>query len=172
MKILKITFLFGSKMKKCNKCQEIKNIEDFHKKKSNNDGLDTYCKVCANSIIRERRKENSNSSTFKYEKTLKGKLVRTYRNMTSRVNGILKSKIHLYLGLDILDKHIFYEWSLNNEEYNTLFNNWVVSGYKIKLSPSIDRKDASMGYTLDNIRWVTFEYNSLNTRTRKNQYST
>lgn len=159
-------------MKNCNKCKEDKELEDFHRKESNNDGLDTYCKVCANAIVRERRKKNENSSTLKYEKTLKGKLVRTYRNMLSRVKGVLKKKSHLYFGLEILDKEAFYQWSLNDADYNQLFTTWVESDYKLKLSPSIDRKDPSKGYVLDNMRWVTFEFNSLNTSCRKNQHST
>lgn len=158
-------------MKSCSDCGVEKPLGEFHKKVSNNDGLDYNCKLCANRKIRERRHNKNNLDIKVYEKTIKGKLVRTYRNMTSRVKGILKNKRHLYLGLDILEKEIFYEWSLNNVDYNRLFNDWVLSGYEIKLSPSIDRKDASKGYLLDNIRWVTFEFNSLNTRTRKNQYS-
>lgn len=157
-------------MKTCNKCNLNKEFEDFHKKKSTKDGLDTYCKVCANSIIRERRSKNNNSSTLKYEKTRKGKLVRTYRNMTSRVKGILKSKNHLYLGLEILDKEIFYEWSLANDDYNKLFDDWVASNYDLKLSPSIDRRDSSKGYVLDNMRWVTFKFNSANTKQHINTY--
>jgi len=146
-------------MKFCSTCNEEKRLEDFHKKSSNSDGLEYDCKICANKKIRDRRKRTNNSATKVYEKTLKGKLIRTYRNMLSRVKGILKNKEHLYKGLEILDKEDFYKWSLDNKEYEILFNQWVSSGYDLKLSPSIDRKDASKGYTLDNIRWVTFSEN-------------
>ena len=158
-------------MKTCSTCNLQKSAEDFHKKSSILDGLEYDCKNCANRKIRDRRKLENNSTTKKYEKTLKGKLVRTYRNMLSRVKGILKNKRHLYEGLEILDKELFYEWSLNNKEYLNLFNVWVESGYSVKFSPSIDRKDHTKGYSIDNIRWVTFEFNSLNTSCRKNQYS-
>jgi len=41
---------------------------------------------------REYRKANGNASTKKYERTKKGKLMRTYRNMESRAKGIVKGK--------------------------------------------------------------------------------
>lgn len=146
-------------MKTCSTCKTPKVLEDFHKKSSNIDGLDYDCKICANKKVRNRRFNKENSDTKKYERTKKGKLVRTYRNMLSRVKGILKNKAHLYEGLEILDKEVFYKWSLNDKEYNKIFNDWVDSDYNLKLSPSIDRKETNKGYTLDNIRWITFSEN-------------
>ena len=144
----------------CTYCNVPKPLVDFHKKKSTIDGYDYYCKTCQNSILRERRKNNGDSITKKYEKTLKGKLVRTYRNMLSRVKGIVKSKSHLYEGLEILDKETFYCWSLADPDYNKIFNAWVDSNYQHRLSPSIDRRYPDKGYTLDNIRWLTHSENS------------
>lgn len=109
---------------------------------------------------KDYRLKNGNIHTKVYEKTRKGKLVRTYRNMLSRVLGIQKKKEHLYGGLAVLDKELFYEWSLRNSDFNTLFDAWVKSGYDRKLSPSIDRKDTSVGYTLENIQWITHSENS------------
>ena len=40
-----------------------------------------------------------------------------------------------------------------------LDNNWVNSGYKRDMKPSIDRLDNSRGYSFDNIRLVTFREN-------------
>tara|TARA_R110000868_G_scaffold322401_1_gene583335 strand:- start:30 stop:425 length:396 start_codon:yes stop_codon:yes gene_type:complete len=108
---------------------------------------------------RERRVKNNNSTTKKYEKTNKGFLVRTYRNMLSRVNGVTKNKNHLYLGLDILDKETFYEWSINNEDFIMLFIIWSRLNYNRRYTPSIDRIDSKKGYTLDNIQWITFSEN-------------
>lgn len=146
-------------MKICSTCNKDKKLEDFHKKSSNLDGLDYDCKLCANKKVRDRRKTTNNTTTKKYERTKKGKLVRTYRNMLSRVKGILKNKSHLYEGLPILDKESFYEWSLSNEDYNRIFDNWVDKNYDLKFSPSIDRKNTDKGYILDNIRWITFSEN-------------
>lgn len=113
-------------------------------------------------LARQRgmRKATGNAYTKKYERTKGGKLMRTYRNMYTRVSGILKTKAHLYEGLGILSKEEFYDWSLSDEAFNALFDDWVSSGYDMKLSPSIDRKDASIGYEVGNIRWLTHSENS------------
>jgi len=109
---------------------------------------------------RNRRKDNNNAYTKKYERTKKGKLVRTYRNMESRVKGITQKGKHLYSGLQILPRQDFYDWSLADSVFNSIYESWVASGYDRKMSPSIDRVDTSKGYTIDNIRWVTHSKNS------------
>lgn len=115
-----------------------------------------------NRLQRERRSRNNNKNTKKYEKTKKGFLMRCYRNMKSRVTGVQKKKKHLYLGKALLDKEIFYDWSLKNESFNNLFSEWELSGYDRKTCPSIDRINSSLGYELDNIRWITHSENSRN----------
>lgn len=109
---------------------------------------------------REYRKRNNNSCTKAYEKSKSGKIMRTYRNMKSRVEGVLKKKAHLYGGLPLIDKSSFYEWSLSDEDFNRLFKEWEGSGHELKLSPSIDRIKTELGYEMGNIRWVTFSENS------------
>lgn len=116
---------------------------------------------------RERRKLNNNATTKKYEKTKKGFLMRLYRNMKSRVEGVQKLKYHLYKGKDILSKEEFYTWSLNNPDFHRLFENYENSGYERKLAPSPDRIDANKGYTIDNIQWVTMSENSARTSNNK-----
>lgn len=109
---------------------------------------------------RERRQLTNNANTKKYEKTKKGKLMRMYRNMQSRVNGVQKLKAHLYAGKDILDRHEFYEWALASDKFHKLFDAWEKSGYDRKLSPSVDRIDSSRGYEIGNMEWVTHSENS------------
>lgn len=109
---------------------------------------------------REKRLQNGNLYTKRYEKTPKGFLMRTYRNMKSRVLGIQSKKAHLYLGKDLLEKDDFYSWSLKDSAFNALFTDWENSGYDRKITPSIDRIDSSLGYTMDNIRWITHSDNS------------
>ena len=111
---------------------------------------------------RERRAATGNASTKKYERTKKGKLMRTYRNMQSRVTGILKKKRHLYEGLPILSRSEFYMWANNSNEFHRLFDGWVASGYQCGESPSVDRIDATKGYVLGNMRWLTHRENSRN----------
>jgi len=119
-----------------------------------------------NAWQREYRQKNGDIHTRRYEKTKKGKLMRTYRNMESRAKGIVKKKAHLYEGLEVLPRETFYEWSMSNPGFNNLYEAWVLSGYDKKLSPSIDRKDSNKGYTLENLQWLTHSENSGKTSRR------
>lgn len=129
--------------------------------KNNIHGGKRFCKPI---ILSQKTKSNGYKEVSLYFETQKGKLVRTYRNMKSRVEGILKKKSHLYEGLPILNKEVFYDWALSNKEYNMLFEEWEKSNYNLKLSPSIDRIDPLKGYTLCNMRWVSFQENCSNIR--------
>jgi len=120
---------------------------------------------------KQKRKENGNSWTKKYEKTRKGFLVRTYRNMKSRVEGVQKKKAHLYKGLPLLDKESFYNWALNDSEFISLFIKWEISDYDRKLTPSIDRIEPIKGYVMDNIQWLTHSENSGKTSRNSTQYN-
>ena len=53
------------------------------------------------------------------------------------------------------------DWSLNNEKFNKIYNEWVNSGYKKELLPSIDRLDDYIGYSFDNIQVITWKENIL-----------
>lgn len=94
-----------------------------------------------------------------YDKSFNGYILRAYGHMKQRVNG--KSKPHIYKGLPLLDKAEFIAWASKNSVYKKLHAYWVETGYKRKYSPSIDRKDSTKGYTLDNIQWVTQSVNSI-----------
>lgn len=148
--------------KKCNRCLMIKPLIKFNKHPSTADRRQNQCRDCRNEIQVEYRKERGgNIKTIVYEKTKKGFLVRCYRNMLSRTNGVQKKKYHLYKGLSLLDKDHFYTWSLLNQDFHTLFTNWERNNYDRKLTPSIDRIDSKKGYEFGNIRWITFSENSL-----------
>lgn len=109
---------------------------------------------------RVRRKLSGNANTHKYEKTINGFLMRCYRNMKSRVTGIQKLKSHLYKNLSILNKEQFYDWSKNDTCFNKLYLNWKLENYNKKMCPSIDRINTSIGYELNNMRWITHSENS------------
>ena len=109
---------------------------------------------------RIRRKNNNYSSSKTYEKTPKGFLMRVYRNMKSRVEGIQKLKSHLYIGKVILTKEEFYNWSTNCIEFYSLFENYKNSNFDRKLAPSVDRIDSNKGYEINNMEWITMSENS------------
>lgn len=107
---------------------------------------------------RKRREVTGNIETKRYEKTPKGYLMRSYRNMQSRVEGIQKNGS--WTGQELLARADFYEWGLNSPDFQRLFEAYEESGYDRKLAPSPDRIDPSRGYTLDNMRWLTHSENS------------
>jgi hypothetical protein len=109
---------------------------------------------------RNRRSATGNAATKKYEKTRKGKLMRTYRNMLSRITAVQSHKKHLYEGKELLDKTEFHKWAINHPEYNRLYDEWVASDYDRKLSPSVDRINPDKGYELENMQWLTHSENS------------
>lgn len=106
------------------------------------------------------RKNNKNISTKIYEKTERGFIMRLYRNMKSRIEGVQKGKFHLYSGKELLDKHTFYKWAINNEKFIKLFRSYKESGFPMRLAPSVDRKNSSIGYVLENMEFVTHSENS------------
>lgn len=109
---------------------------------------------------RARRRENGNALTHRYEKTKNGFLMRLYRNMKSRIDGVQAAKYHLYEGKPLLEKETFYAWARSQGEFHKLFEAWEQSGYDRKLTPSVDRIDSSEGYLLWNMEWVTHSENS------------
>ncbi len=86
--------------------------------------------------------------------------MRLYRNMQSRVTGVQQIKHHLYKDKTLLSKQSFYEWSLGNPVFHSLFDEWEKSTYLRRLTPSVDRVDPTKGYDIENMRWVTFSENS------------
>lgn len=142
-------------VKQCSSCGEDKPRSNFPKAKHGR-----ICQHCKNAKQKEYRKQNGDVHTKSYEKTPKGYLMRTYRNMLSRTAGIQSKKAHLYEGLDLLSKEDFYDWAESENSFLTLFSDYKESGWEMKLAPSIDRIDSTKGYILDNMRWLTHSENS------------
>jgi len=65
-----------------------------------------------------------------------------------------------YYGLNKCTKSEFLNKFLTDSEFLRLYKNWQISGYKRRHSPSIDRINNSLGYTLDNIRFILHTENS------------
>jgi hypothetical protein len=146
--------------KTCISCGDEYVITEFAPQKETKDGYGNQCRLCRNARQRQKRKEQGNESTHKYEKTPKGFLMREYRNMESRVTGVQKQKAHLYLGKFLLEREDFYQWANNQLEFHILFKAWEESGYNRKKTPTVDRVDSDKGYELGNMEWVNHSENS------------
>ena len=119
-----------------------------------------YTREEQNANQREYRRANGNACTNKYEHTKHGKLMRNYRNMKSRIDGVQWMKAHLYAGKSLLPKDEFYKWAMESNDFHRLYSEWVESEYSQKLAPSVDRVDSKRGYELGNMQWVTHSENS------------
>jgi len=144
----------------CSKCQEEKDNTNYYKHSR-------ICKDCRKEYQKLKRSIIDNLYTKRYEKTKKGFLVRMYRNMTSRINGIQTKNYHLYQNKEILGKEEFYNWALNNNKFHELFNQWEANYYSRKITPSIDRIDANFGYIIGNIQFLTLSENCSKTSRKK-----
>lgn len=130
-------------MKKCLKC---------HKK--------VHAKGLCSPHYSKRRRELNPNRDWEYEKTFSGYLMRIFRNMLSRIEGVQKMKYHLYKGKSLLPKKDFYAWAKNHPIYKGLYASYVAHNYDQKLAPSVDRINPDRGYELDNMEWVTHSENS------------
>lgn len=147
-------------MKECKVCNQLKDLLEFVKHKECKDGHTNCCKKCKLELQKISRQKNNNKYTKIYEKTVTGFLMRTYRNMQSRINGIQYKKHHLYAGKSILSKVDFYNWAVLNNEFKNLFEVWEKNNYENRLTPSVDRLDEKLGYSIDNMQWITHSENS------------
>ena len=147
--------------KVCKKCLQERLITDFWINVQKKGGRSHQCADCLSEVRRFHwHHGNAKASIHKYEKTKKGFLMRLYRNMKSRVEGVQWQKAHLYKGMVLIDKETFYLWAINSNEFHGLFKIYEDSGHSRKLAPSVDRIDSSIGYEIDNMEWVTMSENS------------
>lgn len=77
--------------------------------------------------------------------------------MLRRVKGKDKHCKISTVGVPILNRKEFYEWSLGQQHFHDLHKNWVDSNYSKALTPSLIRIDLEKGYVLGNIKWVRLE---------------
>jgi len=88
-------------------------------------------------------------------RSLKGKVVNMYR---SAVNRCKKDKY--YIDRSVSFTICEFKDFVKTTNYKEIHGAWVKSGYKMKLSPSIDRIDNARGYDLDNIQIITVSENA------------
>lgn len=108
---------------------------------------------------RETIREKTARYNRNYKRTKEGRVISCYAAMKNRVEGKTNRAIY-YKGLDICDRSDFIRWSLADPTFNRLFEEWETEGFSRRLVPSIDRRDTFMGYTLDNLQWLTLSNNA------------
>lgn len=138
--------------RQCTRCWQSKSLELFVKNKNQPGGHEQWCKACRNLYLRDYNRS--------YTRSRFGLMMRAYRNMKSRVDGVQWRKAHLYAGKAILPKAEFYKFTEHDPAYMSLFAAWEQAGYARSLTPSVDRIDSCGGYTVGNIRWITHGENS------------
>ena len=127
-------------MKKCSKCKIEKDISNFYKNKSKEDGLKAYCIPCV--------KEN----VVNFNKTKRGVVFVIYSQQKP-------SSLRRNHPLPKYSFNELYEWCICQDIFHELYTKWVKGGYCKYLKPSIDRLDDYKGYSFDNIQLMTWGEN-------------
>lgn len=59
-----------------------------------------------------------------------------------------------------IERDAFVKWSLDNDNFVRLHKEYVTTGFKRGLAPSIDRLDSNKDYCIANLQWITASQNS------------
>lgn len=95
-----------------------------------------------------------NQSRLKYTRSIIGLINVSYHTM-------VRNSLSRNLPAPEMTKKQFSEWILKHEDFPSLYENWKKSDFDKWKRPSIDRLDNSKGYSLLNIRLVTWRENYL-----------
>lgn len=123
-------------MKKCNKCEKIKNTSEFYSDKRNKDKLQGICKDCFN-------KRQTNLCRTKI-----GLINRIYSHQRENC----RKRNHKYPEYSLKELR---EWCLSKKEYHLQFEIWKINNYDFKFAPSIDRLNDYKSYSFSNIRIIS-----------------
>lgn len=126
--------------KQCTVCEYFKDLSEFNKKDTGAYGVYSECKVC----IGLRKKD--------YVKTKSGLLVRIYNHQKYHS----KTRNH---PPPVYSLKEFRDWALASNVFHDLYHSWFLNDYQKILSPSADRLDDYKPYTLNNLRWVSWQEN-------------
>lgn len=135
-------------MKKCAICKVEKPLSEYTPRKDRPCGYYSRCKECDRKRSAEYRKKG-------------GKLLKHSKN--GLVSSIIKNqrkscKIRGHeMPAYTLDE--LKNWVFSQPNFETLFNEWVASGFDKWKKPSIDRINDNLSYDFSNIRLVTWREN-------------
>ncbi len=130
-------------MKQCSKCKTIKTKDKFKKAKRNKDGINCVCKECV--YLQELARYRTKPYVVK--------LIYSNQKVNSKYRG---HKPPTYSAKELK------EWLYSQEEFHILYDNWKRLDYQKMYKPSTDRKDNNIGYTIANIKLMTFGDNLKN----------
>jgi len=100
-------------MKKCKKCNEIKNLTDYHKDKSTSDGYKNACKECRLIVHNEYLEKNPNIIRKTYEK---------YAASEKGKKTLTKNQQNYYYSNTEKCNKLSREWNKNNAEFVKNYN--------------------------------------------------
>jgi len=126
--------------KKCTKCDQIKNVSEFHKDATRVYGVRSDCKKCHYDQKQE------------HYRTKEGLVNRIYNSQKARSKR-RKYPLPSYTNAEL------YEWLIDQDYFHTLYNKWAYFNYDKYLVPSVDRIDDYKSYTFDNIQLMTWKEN-------------
>lgn len=151
------------KTKKCSSCQVVKPVEEFHKNKAQKDGRRHHCKSC-------RSKENQDLwKTEEYRKCQRGYAMHWRKKypINHRYSTLLRRKTPVEFSLDE-----FKEWWAKQLPVCSYCRQELINGAGtnqrgkevVSNMLSIERKDNSKPYTLDNIAFACYRCNQIKGR--------
>lgn len=132
-------------MKLCKLCNTKREYEMFTPHKAYSDGFYPYCKEC------------TTKRTKDYYRTKNGISTRIYMSQKSacKKRG---------MSLPLYTRQEFKDWLFSQDNFDSLYKDWVNSDFSKDLKPSIDRLDDYKTYSFDNIQLVTWHENNMKGR--------
>ncbi len=132
--------------KQCPQCKTIKNISEYGTRRERNNAPKALCKICEHKAV------------VKYQRSKKGVANVIYNSQ--RLHS--KKRGHR---LPEYTKQELKEWLYSQKLFHELYLEWVNSGHKRRLKPSVDRKHDDVHYCMSNIVLITWEENNSKTNT-------
>ena len=131
----------------CSECLSLRSLDEYYRHAGNAGGLLNKCKECVKSKV----KKNQAHVGSGYDRTLKGLIRVLYKTQKKHQ----RKRGH---GDIPYTKEELREW-LMKSGIEVMYKAWVDSEYDTLKRPSPDRLDSLKGYSLDNLRLVTWGEN-------------